>query len=408
MRVLQLHASDNARASGGVVAMDRLHRGLKDAGVESRILCGRKTTQSPDVGQIPRSNRLEKNIRKVTSRLGLNDIHAVSAFGVFRQEEFASSDILHIHGIHSNYFSYLALPWLTRRKPTVFTLHDMWALTGHCAFSFGCEHWRTGCGQCPYLDVEPAVQRDSTRIEWKLKDWVYSQSELHIVTPSRWLAELARQSMLKRFHIHHIPHGLDTDAYNALDPDQCRSLLGIPHEKHVLMFVSVKLDDQRKGGNLLLQALQNLPASIKPQTVLLLLGSNGESMARASGIETIDLGYVSHDRIKAVAYSAADLFVFPSRNENSPLVLMESMACGTPMVAFDVGGVEDLVRPGSTGYLARRDDSDDLRDGICQLLEDRSLRLRMRQVCRDTAIQEYRVGIHVQQHIDLYHSLARA
>ncbi|MBE9513434.1 MAG: glycosyltransferase [Chloroflexi bacterium] len=407
MRVLHIHITDNIRAAGGIVVARRLHLGLKRAGVDSKILCGRKTTNLPDIVEIPRSRKLESQIRRVTSRLGLNDIHAVSSFGIRKSEVYLNADILHIQGIHSNFFSYLALPWLTQTKPAVFTLHDMWALTGHCAISYDCDRWKIGCGQCPYPDVIPSIRRDNTRLDWRLKNWVYARSNLTIVAPSSQLTEQARQSMLNRFPIYHIPHGIDTETYQPIDPEQCRWLLGVPSGKKVLMFAALNMNHFWKGGDLLLKALQSLPKSLKAETVLLLLGNGGEAIAEAAGIQTLHLGYISNDRLKTIAYSAADLFVSPTRAEAFGLVLLESMACGTPVVSFRVGGVPDLARPGITGYLAEPEDADDLRNEIIQLLEDESLRNYMSQQCRAIVLKEYTLELQIERYIELYRQILK-
>jgi glycosyltransferase involved in cell wall biosynthesis len=133
-----------------------------------------------------------------------------------------------------------------------------------------------------------------------------------------------------------------------------------------------------------------------------LAGENGEAVAREVDIKTLCLGFVSDDELKGMAYSAADLFVYPTRADNMPLVLIESLACGTPVVSFTVGGVPDIVRPGITGALADPNDSKQLASHIVQLLEDESLRARMSRHCRDIAEKEYSLDIYVQRHIALY------
>jgi len=211
--------------------------------------------------------------------------------------------------------------------------------------------------------------------------------------------------MLGRFDIHHIPHGIDTDTYRPLDPQQCRSLLGIPPGKKVLMFMAKSLHSSVKGGQVLSKAFQKLPKALKADLLLLLVGNQGKMMANSLDIPAIDFGYVSSDRLKAICYSASDLFVHPTRAEAFGLVVVESMACGTPMVSFRVGGVIDLVRPGITGYLAEKGDSEDLVHGIDQLLEDERLRLYMRAQCREIALKEYRIELQAQRYVSLYHRL---
>jgi glycosyltransferase involved in cell wall biosynthesis len=208
--------------------------------------------------------------------------------------------------------------------------------------------------------------------------------------------------MLNCYPVYHIPHGINTEVFQPLEPEQCRSLLGIPTGKKVLMFGAQSLTDTRKGGDLLLKVLQSLPQSLKDETVLLTLGHGGEAISEAVGMPTLHLGYVSGDRLKSIAYSAADLFIFPTRADNLPLVLQESMACGTAMVSFKVGGVPDLVRPDITGYLATPEDADDFRNGIVELLEDDNLRDRMSQNCREVALTEYSLELQAQRYIQLY------
>lgn len=406
MKILHLWKGDSGQyGGGGSVAMYRLHSSLLEAGMDSKILCERKTTESPQVQVFQRSlfsKILEKLLEQITLRLGLNDIQRLSSFKLKQHEAYLDTNILHFHGFHG-FINYLALPALTRDKPAVFTLHDMWALTGHCSYSYDCDRWKIGCGECPSLDIHPAIKRDGTRLEWKLKDWTYRQMHLAIICPSKWMAEQAKQSpLINRFPIYHIPHGINTEILQSLDPQQCRSQLGIPLSKKVLLFAAVNLNDRRKGGDLLIEALQSLPESLKTETVLLVFGKETEMNAETVGIPLYHLGYLSDDRSKAVAYSAADLFLFPTRADVLGLVSIESQACGTPVVSFKVGGVPDHVHPGITGYLAEPENAQDLRDGIIQLLEDEDLRHQMSQQCRAITVQEYDSKLSTQRHIEMY------
>lgn len=402
MKILQINFSDFANGGGGAIAMYRLYLGLKKANIDCKILSGVKTLEILDSQSIVRSSKLEYLIKLLTSRLGLNDIHCVSSFRISNNNFFINSDILNFHVIHSGFFSYLALPELTKNKPAIFTLHDMWSFTGHCAYSYDCDRWQHGCGNCPYPDIYPPIKLDNTYLEWKLKDWVYSKSNLTIVTISKWLTEQVKKSMLNRFNIHYIPNGIDTEAYKPLNKEECRHILGISWNQKILMFGAVSLKDERKGSDLLIKSLQQLPSSLKSDILLLTLGEGGEKIAEMVGIKTLNLGYVSSDRLKSIAFSASDLFVFPTRADNLPLVLQESMACGTPMVSFDIGGVPDLVRHNITGYLAKPEDIQDFSNGIVQLLEDDQLRQNMSKNCRVIAISEYSLELQAKRYIELY------
>jgi glycosyltransferase involved in cell wall biosynthesis len=405
MRVLHVHGKDIPEG-GGAVSTYRLHSGLRGAGIDSRILCRKKTLDSSVA--MPLWERPESLLGRVTGRLGLNEIHCVSSFKITKLPEFCDADIVNFHCIHGGFFSYLALPSLTKDKAAVLSLRDMWHFTGHCTFSFDCDRWKTGCGNCPYPNVPNKIQRDNTRLEWRLKNWVYRHSNFTVVTLDSRMTALAKESMLKCFPIEQIPNGVDTEAYQPLDSEQCRSLLGVPLRKKVLLFSAVHLKDRRKGGDLLVEALRTLPKSLKAEMLLLLMGQDGaEVIAGALDIPTMNLGFVGGHRSKAIIYSAADLFIFPTRAEGLPNSLLESMACGTPMVSFNVGGVPDLVRHAITGYLAEAENAEDLSKGIVQLLEDSALREFMSQRCRAIALKEYSADLEVQRHIALYQRLLR-
>jgi glycosyltransferase involved in cell wall biosynthesis len=409
VNVLQIHSTD-AGLGGGPIAMLRLHDGLRKAGVGSRILCARATR--PDSVSIPRS-RGEGRLRAVAVRLGLNELHSIGSLSIPTLAAYRESDVLHLHCVHDGFFHYLALPRATRTKPGVYTLHDMWPFTGHCCHSFTCDRWTQGCGRCPDLQTPNAVRRDATAWEWRLKDWAYRRSNLTIVAPSRWMYERATRSMLQRFPIHHIPHGVDTDLYQPLDRELSRAALGLPRGKHVLLYLARRMNPSHagariKGPDLLARAVREMPPALKKDTVLVLIGEGSDALIGELDIATIPLGFVSSDRLKALAYSAADLLVFPSRAENAPLVLIEAMACGTPAVAFSIGGVPDMVRPGQTGVLAEPEDPKSLAAGIVRVLENPDLLRDLRGHCRRTAVDEYSLDQHIERHIALYRQALRS
>lgn len=403
MNILHINQSDII--GGAAIAAHRLHKGLLHQGIQSRLLVDRAQNNNDLVSELVRKRYLEGLSGRVGYHLGLNCISLMGSFKIPDHHFYAESDILNFHNLHGDYFNYLSIPKLTRDKPAVLTLHDMWSFTGHCAYSFDCDRWKTGCGSCPYLDSCPSTGRDSTQIEWKLKRWVYNRSNLTIISPSKWLAKLASESLLKRFSIHHIPNGIDTDTYKPLDSEACRSALGIPNKKKVILFTAHSLRDPRKGSDLLLSALQKLPDTIKSEILLLTMGEGGDRLASLSGIQTMPLGYIGGDHLKAIAYAAADISICPTRADNLPLVLQESMACGTPMVSFDVGGVPEVVRPGITGLLAKAEDSGDFSEKIVQLLTDEQMQQRMADSCREIALNQFSIGLQAKRYAAVYQEI---
>lgn len=402
-----LHVNQSDIVGGAAIAAYRLHQGLLNQQVQSRLLVDKSQSGSGLVSTISRKRYVEGLSSRLGYHLGLNYVNLTSSFNIPNHQFYIESDILNFHNLHGDYFNYLSIPTLTRHKPAVLTLHDMWSFTGHCAYSADCERWKIGCGNCPYLDSCPSTGRDNTHIEWKLKQWSYNHSNLTFISPSKWLKNLASESFLNNFPIHHIPYGIDTDVYKPLDPGICRAALRISDKKKVILFVAHSLKDMRKGSDLLVSALQKLPDSIKSEILLIAIGEGGNALSSLLDIETISLGYIGGEPLKVVAYAAADISICPTRADNLPLVLQESMACGTPMVSFDVGGVPELVRPSLTGLLAKAEDTDDFSEKITHLLTDKTMRQRMANTCRETALAEYSIELQSKRYMSVYQELLK-
>jgi glycosyltransferase involved in cell wall biosynthesis len=382
---------------------------LREEGIDSRALLFRGDYQSPWVTEVRlKSNRLERKTFRELDHLadlvGLShfpNLANVKLIKLLKEMEF---DILHISSARM-VSSYLTFPWLTRIKPTIFSVTSMWAFTGHCHFAFGCSRWKTGCGECPHLNIPPSIKRDATHMEWKMKNLAYSHSNFHVVADSNWLAEQVKESMLNRFPLDPFFEAVDTKIYRPLDKKRCRLELGIPLDKKVLMFASVSLNEFRKGGDLLINALKGLPQSMKRGIALLCIGQGSVDISETLGIEVLNLGYVGDHQRKAICYSAADLFLFPTRADTFGIVSIESQACGTPVVSFDVGGVSQHVRPGITGYLAESGSVEDFRKGIIELIENQALRDSMSQKCHAVVEKEFSLELYAQRFGQLCRSL---
>lgn len=394
-------------AGGAVIAANRLFHSFNKNGISAKMLTGKSSFENDSVNVIPHNLTGEKILSRFTQPLGLNYIQYYGSYRLTEHRFYKEADVLNFHTIHSGYFNYRALPKLTRDKPAIFTLHDAWSFTGHCGVSFDCEKWKTGCGGCPYPNNYPPIKRDATRTEWKLKQRAYKNSRLTFVTPSRWLASLAKQSMIGEYDIHTIPYGLDTSVFEPLDPQQCRAALGIPAGKKVLLFGAMGLTERGKGGDILVKALNKMPESAKRSVVLLTLGQADEAFKSSIDIPIINLGYVSGDRMKAIALSAADIFIFPTRSDNHPCIVQESLACGTPIVSFDHTGVPELVREGITGYLAKPESADSFLERILQLMEEDKIRENMKKNCREIALAEYNFDLQSKRYSELFSSILK-
>jgi glycosyltransferase involved in cell wall biosynthesis len=231
---------------------------------------------------------------------------------------------------------------------------------------------------------------------------------LTIVTPSRWLADCARKSSL--FHdlrIEVIPNGLDSQRYKPVEQKLARDLLNLPQDKQLILFGAMKAtSDRRKGFHLLLPALQKL-SQIQGQDriELVVFGASEPREPPDFGFKVNYLGRLNDDISLALVYAAADVFVVPSLEDNLPNTVMESLACGTPCVAFKIGGMPDMIEHGQNGYLAQPYEIEDLAKGIAWVLEDRERYGKLCDRDRQKVEQEFTLELQAHRYLSLYQEL---
>ena len=278
--------------------------------------------------------------------------------------------------------------------------------TGGCHYPLSCNRYLKSCGLCPQLDSK--TQWDLSRWTWKRKKKYWQRSDLVIVTPSRWLAQCAKSSsLLRNCRVEVIPNGLDTNVFKPIDQSVARAILNLPTDKRIILAGSVNaVEHPRKGFQYVLAALKDLASnSWKDKVELAVFGATGAEQSTDTGLTTRYLGYYKDEVSLALIYSAADVFVAPSVQENLANTVMESMACGTPCVAFNIGGMPDMIEHKRTGYLARPCDADDLSQGIAWLLSDEVRLNAVSLRAREKVMREYTLRNQAQRYIDLFREL---
>jgi glycosyltransferase involved in cell wall biosynthesis len=397
-----LHIATAFERGGAANSLRLLHHALRAAGHESRVLVGRPTPARDDVEMIAPMPWWGRISYHSLNLLGLNYAGIPTTGRIAAHPWFAGADVVHYHNLHGGYFNYLALPALTRAKPSVWTLRDMWGLTGHCAHSFECARWRTGCGRCPYPGIDPPIRRDATRIEWRLKRSVYRRSRMIVTAPSRWLTDLARQSILGLHPVRQVDNAVDTARFKPGERTALRRELGWPADGVLLLFAAESMANPFKHFDLLLKALRGLSPETRRDLTLVMLGDPAGMATPLEGIRTIRTGYLDDDAAVARCTAAADLFVYPTRADNQPRVLLEAMACECPVISVNVGGVPELIRPDETGYLARAGDADDVRRGIEVFIADPAHRARMAANGRRLVLRRHALQPHLDAMLQVY------
>jgi Glycosyltransferase len=395
---------------GAAIAAHRLHLGLRNLGDDSILAVMRQSGDSPGVHTL--TSRVRRTIQpfiRQGERLPLL-LHPSRDRTVLFSPSWRPSaihrsitalypDVVHLHWIAD---SFIPLHSLARiDAPVVWTLHDTWALTGGCHILKGCEGYLHGCGRCPQLGS--GVGADMSSLGYALRKAAYKRLNLTIVAPSRHLELLATSSpLLQRFPIVRIPNGLDTDRFRPIDQRLARQILQLPQDEPLLAFGAVAPGrDPNKGFDLLCAALRELPMPLRNQIRCAVFG--GSVAAGDVPLPVIELGHLHDDVALALAYSAADVFICPSREENLPNTIMEALSCGTPVAAFRTGGIPDMVGHGDNGVLAPCYDVKALAEGIAWLVQcPPDKRYELRTAARQKALDEYSLPDVARQYHDIY------
>jgi glycosyltransferase involved in cell wall biosynthesis len=317
-----------------------------------------------------------------------------------------AADILHLHWI-AYFVDQKSFFMSVRGRPIVWTLHDMNPFTGGCHFAGPCNKFATYCFSCPQLGSR--ADEDLAATIWRRKRDSYKAHDLHVVAPSGWLAQLARKSsLLGNTPISVIPYGLSETVFAARDKAASRALLGLPVGKMLVLTGGVNLNDERKGWRYLDAALTILSTRMNPANIGLLVFGRPPDLTQLEnrGLNVYPLGSIKDERLLSAAYSAADLFVVSSMEDNLPNTVLEAMACSVPVVGFDSGGIPEMVHDGDTGSVVARRDTDGLAQSIQWLLERSEARREMGRRAREAVLRDYTSEIQAKRYLELYQGIA--
>lgn len=413
MRVVHINRTDSWIGSSR--ASYRLHTELRLLGIESTYFVLNRSTDDPTVLELNRGNLANKLFQRLHRKLidldqrGIVTSPNCSGFSDDRTEygnlvlqQLPSADVLSLHDI-SDFIDYSSFfPAVAKRAPFVWWIHEMYALTGGCHYPLGCENFGAACGYCPQL--ESSSRNDITHRIWSRKSKAFAHvppDRLHIIAPSKWVAsQVHKSSLLQRFPLTLIPPSVNTDDFAPRDQHFSRSLLNVDQDCKIILFVATHVNKWVKGLDLLLKSLSGL----ENERVLLVTAGRLTSPI-SSTIPHKHLGPIRDDKLLSLVYSAADVFVMPSRAETAGLVILESMACGTPVITVTGGAMSDFVRQGVTGYLSAPEDVDGLRHSILNVLNSPDSSSSMRLNCRSLVMQEYTPLLQAKRFRDVYEAV---
>ncbi len=409
MKILIVSTSDIH--GGAAIAAFRLKNALRSEGENVTMLVIDKCSDHPDV--IPIGNKQnnkwnfyrERGTIFLHNKLSRNNLFDVSiantGASITHTPEFKEADVVHLHWINQGMLSVKEIERiLASGKKVVWTMHDMWPFTGICHHAGACSNYETSCGMCPYL-VSPSRNDLSHKIFLR-KQAAYAKGKITFTACSNWLKELAEKSPLTEGHtVTSIPNPINTSVYFPKEKSAVRGKLHLPDDKKIVLFAAVKASDPRKGMEYLVEA-SRLMARHSGDILFLIAGYHGEEIEKRLSLPARSMGYISPRQMPEI-YNAADLFVTPSLQENLPNTIMEAMACGTPCVGFDVGGIPEMITHEKNGYVARYKDAADLAEGLLwSLCEADSEALSSN--ARNKVWSDYRQEVIVKQYKKMYAS----
>ena len=422
LKVLSVCTSDSL--GGAARAAYRIYQGVRGLGVDSRMFVKTKCTDDANVVAldefVPRNvfykafdwvrhkckNKIQHrrwNQYPERENVFMSDLRGTTLHGALRNLDY---DILHLHWINGRFISLKDLP---HNKPIVWTLHDSWPFCGVCHYFFECNGYQKQCGDCPFL--HSCKKNDLSHRVWRKKAKLYNHLDLHIVSPSRWLADCAQQSsLLGCFPVTVIPNCLDAELFRPLNKNEISPKWLNSQEKrfeiHFILYGAMNAaTDKRKGFANLLAALTILEQKgLAGNVELIVFGATESNLNMDVNIPVIFVGYLKDTNELVSLYNCASVMVVPSLSENLSCTIMESLSCGTPVVAYNVGGNGDMIEHKVNGYLAQNNNAADLAEGIHWCI-DNNANNQLGKAGRDKVLKEYTYNSVCQQYIKLYESL---
>ncbi|MFZ4855250.1 MAG: glycosyltransferase [Desulfuromonadaceae bacterium] len=415
MKIVHLCSMD---FGGAGKAAHRLHKGLQESGVDSCmvVVCKKNSDESvyaipselshaPDKWWTLLSNNWKKSLADYP--LSSSDNELFSDFCSVipldpLQKIIQAADVINLHWV-AGFFDTSFMPKALHGKKIVWTLHDMNPFTGGCHYSDNCAKYCVNCGSCPQLaSVAP---KDLSFSIWEKKREAYRHLDITVATPSKWLCSCSHNSsLLGHFRHEIIPNGFPLSIFKPVERQSIRSALNIPLNARVILFCADSTTSKRKGFSYLVNALMLLSQSGRSDDLILaVIGANEYPEQEICSIPVLSFGHINDEDNISLLYNAADVFVLPSLEDNLPNTAVEALASGTPVAAFDIGGVPDIIDHKITGYLAPAKDVAGLAEAISWCLNDAPPSIR--KSCREKAEAFFAIETQANNYKKLYESI---
>ena len=414
LKVVHLNTYDGNGGAGR--ACLRLNRALLSQNIDSKIIVHYKFGDNPQIKTF-NSNPVQKAytaativVERILARRYLKPLRTPFSFSwfgrsVIHHPEVKNADIIHLHWLNHGFLNPKHLAELAKLdKPIVWTFHDSNAFTGGCHVRYTCDHFKRECGYCPLL--KQAAEDDISHRIWIQKREAYAHLNFSIIAPGSWMLKSVQESGLMQGRtVTRIPNTLETDLFRPVDKKLAKQQVRLPTDKFILLsgFMPSR-KDLHKGTQYLLDSLQMLKDRLgekADQIELVVFGNRSTDDMPDFPFKTTFLGTISDDEKLVNCYAAADAFLIPSLEDNLPYTVMESLACGTPVIAFTTGGIPDMVKHLCNGYLAEYRSAESFADGM-EWIVNHPDKEKLQQQARQTVMDKFAEKVIADKHIELY------
>jgi glycosyltransferase involved in cell wall biosynthesis len=333
----------------------------KEDGYEAKQFVVSKAGNSNDTLKLIKTKTghfVREKCKEFEERISMQSV--IYPFGelLAEHDDFLGADIVHYHLIFNHFMSIYSFKKLVQMKPSVWTFHDPWAMTGHCVYPVDCEGWLTGCKNCPYLDRYSPLKEDNASSIWNIKRDIYKELDIDIVVASEWMYDMVKRSPLtKHFErVHLIPFGIDLDLFKRRENrDEIRMRLGIDKDDFVIMFR--QSSQEFKGLIYIKEMFEKLNSKLS--VVLLTVGETGLLEEYKDKYKIIEYEWVSDDNFMVDLYSCADLFLMPSIAEAFGLMAVEAMACSLPVIVFEGTALPSVTFSPDCGIALNKEEAEE-------------------------------------------------
>ncbi|MGZ3823054.1 MAG: glycosyltransferase [Mucilaginibacter sp.] len=417
LKVVHLNTYDGNGGAGR--ACMRLNRALLSQNIDSKVIVHYKFGKSEQIGDF-NTNLFQKAytagtilLERVLAKRYLKALKTPFSFAwfgrsVIHHPDVKNADIINLHWVNHGFLNPAHIAEIAKLgKPVVWTFHDSNAFTGGCHVRYACDHFERECGNCPLLK-NPAPDDYSNHV-WKQKRKAYDQLDFTVVAPSAWMqASVSRSSLMKGKAIAQIPNTLETDVFKATDKQLAKEKMSFSTDKFIFLsgFMPSR-KDMHKGTSYLLESLELLKTRLGTRAddiELVIFGNRNTEDVPEFPFKTSFLGTITDDERLALCYAAADGFLIPSLEDNLPYTVMESLSCGTPVIAFTTGGIPDMVKHLYNGYLAAYRSAESFTDGM-EWLIDHADRTKLQKQSRQMVMDHFSEPIIAKKYIGVYQQL---